>query len=111
MKPENPYELTVSMATGLGVCVREAGDFTIFLNVRRELNHFLLNLNHCYRADCAGQQIHFLFLALEHLDRVEKEIRIFGQDHDAIHMEMIHNKIRNLKQLIISYIKSLTSEG
>jgi hypothetical protein len=106
---ENTYNISISMAAGLGVSVREAGDFSIFLSIRRELNHFLLNLNHSHRAESAGQQIHFLFLALENLDRADKEIRIYGADQDVLRMERIHDKIRSLKNLILDYIRYLTS--
>jgi hypothetical protein len=105
---KNTYNLSISMAAGLDVSVREAGDFSTFLRIRRELNHFLLNLNQCHRAESAGQQIHFLFLALENLDRADREIRIYGSDQDILRMERIHDKIRSLKNLILDYIRYLT---
>ena len=73
MDEDSTYDLSISLAAGLGTSVAEtgtAGDFSTFLRIRRELNHFLINLNYSNRAEGIGQQIHFLFLALEHLDKL-----------------------------------------
>ena len=105
------YDCSVSMATGLHTSVEEASDLQDFLRIRRELSHFLLNLNYCYRSDAAGQQIHFLFMALEHLENVDKEIRVAGADQEIIPQKKIHEKIRSLKILILTYIRYLTSEN
>jgi len=110
MKLESNYDLTISLAAGLGNSVKETGDFTSFLQIQREMSHFLLNLNHSNCADGAGQQIHFLFMALEHLDNVDKEIRISGAGEELIRLEKVHEKIRSLKILILSYIRQLASE-
>lgn len=108
------YDFSISMVAGLGTAVEEtsgATDFSHFLRIRRELNEFLLSLNQSTRAEGAGQQIHFLFVALEHLDNVDKEIRISGAAQEMISMEKVHAKIRSLKLLILNYIKHLTGEG
>lgn len=106
---QNAYDLSISLATGLGMEVGESSDFSVFLSIRRELNHFLLNLNHCHRAESTGLQIHFLFQALENLERTERELRIFGSEQDQPRMERLHDKIRSLKGLILDYIRHLTS--
>lgn len=111
MRAKNTYDFSVSMAAGLHASVEEASDFQSYLRIRRELSHFLLNLNYCYRSDGRGQQIHFLFLALDHLDNIDREIRITGADQEIISLEKIHEKIRSLKMLILNYIKYLTSEN
>ena len=114
MKTENTYDHSISMITGLGAAVEEtaeADDFSSFLMIRRDLNHFLLNLNYSNRSEGAGQQIHFLFVALEHLDNVDKEIRITGASQEMISQQRIHDKIRSLKNLILNYIKYLTGEA
>ena len=111
MKTENTYELGISLAAGLGNSVEESGEFSKFLSIRKELNYFLLNLNHSNYADGRGQQIHFLFLALEHLDNVDREIRISATSEELVHHERIHDKIRSLKILILNYIRHLTAEN
>jgi len=108
------YDFSVSMITELGITVEENGgadNFSSFLRIRRELTHFLLNLNHSNGAEGAGQQIHFLFVALEHLENMDKEIRITGTDPEMINTVKIHEKIRSLKFLILNYIKHLTGEN
>lgn len=113
MNTENTYDLSFTLATELSTSVEEAGgidDFSKFLRIRREMNHFLLSLNHSNCANGAGQQIHFLFAALAHLDNVEKEIRISNADEEGFRLERIHDKIRSLKILILNYIRHLTSE-
>ena len=108
------YDFSVSMITELGITVQETGEpgnFLSFLRIRRELNHFLLNLNHSNSAEGAGQQIHFLFVALEHLENVDKEIRITTTNQEMINTERIHEKIRSLKFLILNYIKHLTGKN
>ena len=114
MKTDRVFDFSVSMITDLGLTVEEtgeAGDFSSFLRIRRELNHFLLNLNLSNGAEEAGQRIHFLFVALEHLENVNKEIRINGGGQEMINLEKIHEKIRSLKFLILNYIKHLTGEN
>jgi len=110
MKSENTYDLSFSMAAGIGTNIEESGDFTSFLQIRMELNQFLLSLNYSNHAEGAGQQIHFLFLALEHLDNVDREIRISNADPELINLERIHTKIRSLKMLILGYIRHLSSD-
>ena len=114
MKSNETYDRSISLAAGLGRCMEESGgngDFSSYLMIRRELNHFLLNLNYSNRAEGIGQQIHFLFLALQHLDNVEKEIRVSVADEELVSLGRIHNKIRSLKILILDYIRHLTSEN
>ncbi len=113
MGKNDTYEYTMSLVSGLSASVQEPGtttDFAGFLRIRRELNHFLLNLNYSQHAEGAGQQVHYLFMALDHLDNLDREIRIAGMEETLINLERIHVKIRDLKQLLLEYIKHLTSE-
>ena len=111
MNLESNYDLSISLAAGLGNSVEETSDINSFLLIRKEMSHFLLNLNHSSCADGAEQQIHFLFMALEHLDNVDKEIRISEAGEELVRLEKIHDKIRSLKILILGYIRQLTSEN
>ncbi len=85
------------------------GNTPVFLNIREEMNRFLLNLNQSHSAKSAGQQIHFLFVALNHLDNLDREIRISTENEEITRLEMIHDKIRSLKMLIQGYIGQLAS--
>jgi hypothetical protein len=108
------FDNYVYMAERLGSSVREAGggvDFAGFLRIRRELNHFLLNLSHSSGAEGTGQQIHFLFLALDNLENIDREIRVSFTDEGMLCLEKVQDRIRSLKVLILDYIKHLTSEN
>jgi hypothetical protein len=112
MNADDMYDFSVSMATSLNSGVEDStgrSDFTSFLRIRMELNQFLLNLNYCNVAEGTGQQIHFLFIALNHLENVDKEIRISGADQDIIRLEKIHEKIQSLKCQILNYIRTISA--
>lgn len=104
------YELGISMLTGLGQTMDGRVDYPKFLSIRKELNQFLLSLNYSNHAEGKGQQIHFLFMALDHLDNVEREIRISVDTEELVDTAKIHDKIRSLKMLILNYIKHLTDQ-
>ncbi len=74
------------------------------------MNWFLINLTHSQQTAQRGTQIHYLFLALEHLNIVEKEIRVSDVDEEIIRLERILEKIRSLKQLILEYVRYLDSQ-
>ena len=110
---KNAHDLSIGMAAELGDRVLDAGvmdNTSGFLSIRRELNFFLLSLSQSNGAAGRGQQIHFLFIALSHLDNIEKEIRISCNHEDVVGTERIYDKIRGLKVLILNYIKHLMSE-
>jgi hypothetical protein len=112
MPKKNLYEISFSSATALDMSmVQTYNDFPQFLRIKEEMNRFMLNLNYSSRADCTGQQIHYLFVALLHLDNVEREIRISDAEEEIIRLEKIYDRIRSLKRLILEYIRQLTAQG
>ena len=112
MQSENLYETSFGSATALDIMMeRTYDDFSQFLKIREEMNRFLLHLNYSHHSDCTGQKIHYLFIALGHLDNVEKEIRISDITEETIRLERIFDKILSLKKLILEYIKQLTDKG
>jgi hypothetical protein len=110
MNSEQTYGISYEIAAGLNNSVLEGADFSGFLRIRQEMSHFLLNLNNSSLAEGRGQQIHFLFLALQHLDNIDREIRICGVNEAVCSTERIHDRIRSLKALILNYIRHLTAE-
>jgi len=77
------------------------------------LVHFqlgLMNLTYSQQTTIKGQKIHYLFVALEHLNNVEKEIRVSDVDEQIIRLERIFDKIRSLKKLVLEYIRHLGSQ-
>ena len=103
---ESAAGLDLSMET-----IQEYQDYPRFIRIREEMNKFLLNLNQSNVSDCAGQQIHYLFIALLHLDNIDKEIKTSEVNEEIIRLEMIHEKIRSLKSMILTYIKKLSAES
>ena len=74
------------------------------------MNWFLINLTYSQQTTIKRQQIHYLFVALEHLNNVEKEIRVSDVDEQIIRLERIIDKIRSLKKLVLEYIRHLGSQ-
>lgn len=108
---KNLYEISMDSACALDTSmVRAYDDLSKFHKIRTEMNWFLINLTHSRRTEQRGKQIHYLFLALEHLNTVEKEIRVSDVDEQIIRLERILDKIQSLKQLILEYIRYLDSK-
>ncbi len=111
---ENNVDTACESAAGLNLSmetIQEYQDYPRFIRIREEMNKFLLNLNQSNVSDCAGQQIHYLFIALLHLDNIDKEIKTSEVNEEIIRLEMIHEKIRSLKSMILTYIKKLSAES
>jgi hypothetical protein len=109
MRRDNLYEISLDSACALDrSMVRTYDDGSNFLKIRIEMNGFLMNLARSHRTAWTDQQVHYLFVALEHLDNVEKEIRLSDVDEEIIRLDRILEKIRSLKQLILEYIRHLT---
>ena len=111
MRTENLYKISLDSACALDTSmVRTYDDLSKFLKIRFEMNRVLMNLTYSHGTELRAQQIHYLFVALEHLNNVEKEIRVSDVDEEIIRLERILDKIRSLKQLILEYIRHLTSQ-
>jgi hypothetical protein len=108
MNKDCTYETGFAVFSGLGQAMEGSLEYSAFLKLRKEMNEFLLCLNYSQRAEGKGQQIHFLFLALGHLDKVDREIRVSLDPETLLNTEKIHDKIRNLQRLILNYIKQLS---
>ena len=88
--------------------MNQYANYNGFQKIREEMNQFILKLGQCHMADTKRQQIHYLFIALVHLDNLDREIRASNESEELIRLEMIHEKIRSLKKLIMGYIKQLS---
>jgi len=111
MKTKNLYEISLDSACALDTSmVQTYDDLSKFLKIRTEMNWFLMNLTYSRQTTIKGQQIHYLFVALEHLNNVEKEIRVSDVDEQIIRLERIFDKIRSLKKLVLEYIRHLGSQ-
>jgi hypothetical protein len=75
-----------------------------------ELSDFLINLALSQRARHARQKIHYLHLALIHLDSFEKEIRISDVNEEILRLARIPEQIRSIKNLMQEYVRYLVAE-
>ena len=108
---KNLYEISLDSSCALDTSmVRAYDDLSKFHKIRTEMNWFLINLTHSQQTAQRGTQIHYLFLALEHLNIVEKEIRVSDVNEEIIRLEQIFDKIRSLKKLVLEYIRHLGSQ-
>lgn len=109
MKMDNLYEISLDSVCVLDTSmVRAHDDLSEFKKIRYEMDRFLINLTCSHLTKLEAQQVHYLFVALEHLNNVENEIRVSDVDEEIIRLEQILDKIRSLKQLILAYIRHLT---
>ena len=107
---DQKYEGSDVLISGMDFSMEEMkryGEDPGFMKIRVEMSRFLLNLNQSNAAESAELQIHHLFVALVHLDNLDREIRISRENEEIIRLEMIHEKIRSLKTLIHGYIKQM----
>lgn len=108
MSMENVYDLSVDSACALDKSMLRTYDvFSNFVKIRDEMNRCLLNLGYSQQTALKKQQIHYLYMALEHLENVEEEIRVSDGDEAIIRLERILDKILSLKRLILEYIRQL----
>ena len=104
------YESSGLLISGLDFSMEEMkkyGKDPGFLKIREEISRFLLNMNQSNMAESEEQEIQYLFMALVHLDNLDREIRISGENEEIIRLEMIHEKIRSLKTMIQEYIRQV----
>lgn len=81
-----------------------------FQGIRTEMSGFLFDLQRSRNSGSVKKQVHFLFLALLHLDNLEREIRISSENEEIIRLELIFDKIRSLKAMIAGYIRHLEED-
>lgn len=111
---KNTYDRSIQIVTELCSSVKDTGgkdDISSFLRIREEMNRFLVSLYHSNNADGTGQQIHFLFVAMSHLDNIEEEILVSFRNDELLRLGKIQDKIGGLKILILNFIKHLISEN
>jgi hypothetical protein len=83
-------------------------EYKIFANVRDEMNKFILNLNHSGLSESLTDQIHFLYVALIHIENVENEILSSGLTEEMLFQNKIMEDINSLKIMVIDYIRVLS---
>ena len=107
---EKLYKTSLVSAASLDISMLSTyGNLAKFIKLRTEMNRLLINLNCSHWVVSDQQRVHYLFVALIHLDNVEKEIRISGINEAIIRQERVLDKIRSLRMLIKDYIRLINS--
>jgi hypothetical protein len=83
-------------------------DYEKFCNVRDEMHKFLINLNHSGFSETVPDQIHYLYVALIHIDNVEKEIISSCLTEEMLSQNKIIEDINCLKIMVLDYIHELS---
>jgi hypothetical protein len=82
-----------------------------FSDIRNEMGQFLLELFNSRQTASNEQRVHYLFLALKHLDNLEKEVRIHPESGNLAGRECILRRIRSLETLISAHIRKINIAG
>jgi len=83
------------------------GNLEDFINIRKEMSSFLMNLHLSRNAGSAENTAHHIYLALENLDNINREIQTSFENEELIRLGMVLEKIRSIKTLMIEYIRQL----
>ena len=110
INPELQHGTFKAYELGLELSMEEMnkyGNLEDFINIRTEMSSFLMNLHLSCNAGSAENTTHFLYMALENLDNVDREIQTSFENEELLRIGMVHEKIRSIKTLMIAYIKHL----
>lgn len=84
-------------------------DYEKYCRVRDEMDKFLINLNHSGLSEDIPNQIHYLYVALIHIENVEKEILSCSLTEEMLSRSKIIDDINCLKIMVVEYIQELSA--
>ena len=102
-----PFSRIISNRSPL-IEITTGNDYEKFCKVRDEMNEFLNNLNHSGLSEAIPDQIHYLYVALTHIDNVEKEIMKCCFSEEILSQNKIMDDINSLKMMVMDYIQDLS---
>jgi hypothetical protein len=88
--------------------ITTGNDFEKFCKVREEMNEFLKSLNRSGLSEALPDQIHYLYVALIHIENVEKEIMSCSLSEEILSQSKIVDDINCLKMMVVDYIQDLS---
>lgn len=77
-------------------------------STNEEFEKFVLNLNHSGLSESVPDQIHFLYMALTHIENVENEILGSSLTEEMLSQNKIIEDINYLKIMVLDYIRDLS---
>ena len=89
--------------------ITSGNDFEKFCKIRNEMSEFLNNLNHSGLSEALPDQVHYLYVALTHIENVEREIMGCNFSEEMLSRNKIIEDINCLKMMVVDYIQELSS--
>ena len=83
-------------------------EYEKFADVRDEMNKFMINLNHSGLSESVPDQIHFLYVALTHIENVENEFLRSNLTEEILFQNKILEDINCLKMMVLDHIRDLS---
>lgn len=102
-----PFSRIISPLSSLNE-ITTGDDFEKFRKVRDEMNEFLKSLNQSGLSEAIPAQIHYLYVALMHIENVEIEIMSCSLSEDMLSQSKIIDDINCLKIMVVDYIQDLS---
>lgn len=102
-----PFSRIISPQSSL-IEFTDENDFEKLCEVRDEMNEFLKNLNRSGLSETIPDQIHYLYVALIHIENVEREIMSGSLSEEMLSQSKITNDINCLKMMVVDYIQDLS---
>ncbi len=104
---DSPFSRIISPRSSLNE-ITTAEDFEKFSKVRNEMNEFLKSLNQSGLSKAIPDQIHYLYVALIHIENVEREIISCSLSEETLSQSKIIDDINCLKMMVVEYIQELS---
>jgi hypothetical protein len=101
MKNEKTSDLPINQFISYSSSLNE-------FSTNEEFEKFVLNLNHSGLSESIPDQIHFLYLALSHIENVENEILGSNLTEEMLFQNKIIEDINCLKMMVLDYIRDLS---
>jgi hypothetical protein len=101
MKNENSRDFSIR-------CVISNDSSLSEFSMSEEFEKFVLNLNHSGLSESVPDQIHFLYVALTHIENVENEILGSSLTEEILSQNKIIEDINCLKMMVLDYIRDLS---
>lgn len=102
-----PFSRFISPRSSLNE-ITTANDFEKFCKVRDEMNEFMKSLNRSGLSEAIPDQIHYLYVALIHIENVEREIISCSLSEEMLAQSKIIDDINCLKMMVVDYIQDLS---
>jgi hypothetical protein len=102
-----PFSRIISPRSSLNE-ITNGNDSEKCCKIRKEMNKFLESLNQSGLSEAVPDQIHYLYVALLHIENVEREIFCCNLSEELLFQDKIIDDINCLKLMVMDYIHDLS---